>query len=242
MAVTRLLDGALPTARSELAVDIAEALPRRRAGHHPSRLQTPNVFVTPAACQGSRLRLAMGTAMEPGDDAAPRRHGLSRVRRPVTAPGVKIGTAGTCRRNRHEASGWTGDRICFRWRRLYEMRPARAAFPGQNVAIVSDHILNREPVARVSSTPPVPAVPQLILRALQKRREDRYQSAAEMLHALRACGDAVESGEAPPLPAAPVARDQKLVVAFQPIAAGRCFRSARRRHSYAEAFSGPRPR
>ena len=84
------------------------------------------------------------------------------------------------------------------------------AFPGQTVALISDHILNREPVppGALNSGLPV-AMQQIIMRALQKRREDRYQSAGEMLQALRACADAADPGDALPLAALTVARPSK---------------------------------
>jgi len=64
---------------------------------------------------------------------------------------------------------------------LYEMTTGRAAFPGQTTALIFDEILNRMPTppARVNPDTP-PALEQIILKALEKDRDLRYNSAADL--------------------------------------------------------------
>ncbi len=64
---------------------------------------------------------------------------------------------------------------------LYEMTTGRAAFAGQTTALIFDEILNRMPTppARVNPDTP-PALEQIILKALEKDRDLRYSSAADL--------------------------------------------------------------
>jgi tetratricopeptide (TPR) repeat protein/predicted Ser/Thr protein kinase len=64
---------------------------------------------------------------------------------------------------------------------LYEMLTGRRAFHGSSAAEVYDAILNRAPTAPVELNPAVPAELQRIVnRCLEKDRELRYQSAADL--------------------------------------------------------------
>jgi len=65
---------------------------------------------------------------------------------------------------------------------LYEMATGREAFGGQTSAVVFDGILNRQPVDPRSMNPEVPeGLQRVILRALEKDRRMRFQTAADML-------------------------------------------------------------
>jgi TolB-like protein/Flp pilus assembly protein TadD/tRNA A-37 threonylcarbamoyl transferase component Bud32 len=64
---------------------------------------------------------------------------------------------------------------------LYEMVTGRLAFPGESHAAVFAEILGQTPTAPASLNPHVPApLARLIAKALQKDRELRYQSIADM--------------------------------------------------------------
>jgi len=69
---------------------------------------------------------------------------------------------------------------------LYEMATGQRAFPGKTAAAVFDGILNRKPTAPTTLNPEVPAdLEQVIGKALEKDRQLRYQTAADLLADLR---------------------------------------------------------
>jgi len=68
---------------------------------------------------------------------------------------------------------------------LYEMATGRQTFQGSTSAVVFDALLNREPPAPIQLNANVPmALERIIARAIEKDRNRRYQSAAEMRAAL----------------------------------------------------------
>ena len=69
---------------------------------------------------------------------------------------------------------------------LYEMATGKQAFAGSTSAIIFDAILNRMPAAPTQVNPKLPAeLDRVINKALEKRREARYQAAAELREALK---------------------------------------------------------
>ena len=64
---------------------------------------------------------------------------------------------------------------------LYEMVTGRRAFAGESPAVIFAEILGRTPPAPTALNPNVPPeLERLIIRALEKDRELRYQSVADM--------------------------------------------------------------
>jgi TolA-binding protein len=64
---------------------------------------------------------------------------------------------------------------------LYEMATGRPSFPGATTAVVFDGILNREPAPASTVNAAMPAeLDRIITKALEKERELRYQSAADL--------------------------------------------------------------
>ncbi|MGA7906638.1 MAG: hypothetical protein WCA16_04450, partial [Candidatus Sulfotelmatobacter sp.] len=78
---------------------------------------------------------------------------------------------------------------------LYEMATGRAAFSGTTSAAIFDGILHGAPVAPVQVNPQVPAeLGRIINKAMEKDRELRYQSAADMRADLQRLKRDTESG------------------------------------------------
>jgi eukaryotic-like serine/threonine-protein kinase len=79
---------------------------------------------------------------------------------------------------------------------LYEMATGRNAFPGDTAAVIFDQILNRAPVPPVSLNPELPArLEEIINKALEKDRELRCQTAAELRADLKRLKRDTDSGQ-----------------------------------------------
>ena len=77
---------------------------------------------------------------------------------------------------------------------LYEMATGQQTFQGSTSAVVFDAILNREPRAPIELNANVPvALERIIARALEKDRNGRYQTAAQMRDDLAAVARSRES-------------------------------------------------
>jgi len=78
---------------------------------------------------------------------------------------------------------------------LYEMSTGKQAFSGSSNAVIFDAILNREPVSPLRLNPELPAeLERIVYKAMEKDREVRYQSAAEMKADLRRLQRSLLSG------------------------------------------------
>ena len=78
---------------------------------------------------------------------------------------------------------------------FYEMATGRRAFSGNTSAVVFDAILNRDPPSATSLNPQLPdGLAHSIAKALQKNRQERYQSAAEILGDLKLISTAGQAG------------------------------------------------
>jgi len=88
---------------------------------------------------------------------------------------------------------------------LYEMASGQRPFSGETQAVVREAILNSAPapIRDLNATLP-PELETIVGKALEKDREQRYQSAAEMKADLKALNQQFESGRGSALPRAKV--------------------------------------
>lgn len=97
---------------------------------------------------------------------------------------------------------------------IYEMVAGRRAFMGDTTAVVFDAILHKEPTALARFNPDCPsALEQVVSKALEKDREVRYQSAAEIRVDLKRIKRDSESGVRTPVETSrPVNRNSTIVI------------------------------
>ena len=182
---SRLSKGSLPIDQVlRYAIEIADALDAAHAAGIVHRdLKPANIFVTK---RGQTKVLDFGLAKLAQDNRAAAltldENGPTLNEARLTSPGTAIGTVAYMSPEQARGENLDAQSDIFSFGVvLYEMATGRPAFAGRTTAVIFNEILNKNPTPPARLNPEVPPkLDEIIDRCLEKDRELRYHSAADV--------------------------------------------------------------